>query len=149
MSAAVVADNSFSARRVGRDASAATPLLDIGNAMVRLYKEAFGRGPTKARATPAAPDMVVLVLEDALNVAERTLLGLGEIDRLRELRLVVQQALEEPARAVVEGALGRKTLAYITGFDPRRGVAMSVFILQPKPGVNGARGSAADVESAR
>ena len=27
-----------------------SPMLEISNAMVRLYKEAFGRGPTKARA---------------------------------------------------------------------------------------------------
>ena len=27
-----------------------SPMLEISNAMVGLYKEAFGRGPTKARA---------------------------------------------------------------------------------------------------
>ena len=26
-----------------------SPMLEISNAVVRLYKEAFGRGPTKAR----------------------------------------------------------------------------------------------------
>ena len=90
----------------------------------------------------AAPDALVVLLEDALNVAERTLLGLGEIDRLRDSRLVVQQALEEPARSVVERALGRQTLAYITGFDPSRGVAINVFTLKPAAVVNGDHGSA-------
>jgi len=142
MSADTVADPRSLPSRLGRDEGATTSLLEISNAMVRLYKGAFGRGPTKARTMLAAPDTVVVVLEDALNVAERTMLGLGEIDRLREYRLVVQQALEEPARSVVEGALGRRTLAYITGFDPRRGVAISVFTLEPTAVVNGGHGAA-------
>src|SRR5690242_4203986 len=118
MSAEPLAANSFSPCRPGRDGAASTPLLEIGNAMVRLYKEAFGRGPTEARTMFAAPETVVVVLEDALTTAERTLLALGEIDRLLESRLVVQRAREERARSVVEGALGRQTLAYITGLDP-------------------------------
>ena len=46
----------------GHDGPAATadrsPMLEISNAMVRLYKEAFGRGPTKARAQFAGPDAI-------------------------------------------------------------------------------------------
>jgi hypothetical protein len=32
-----------------------SPMLEISNAMVRLYKEAFGRGPTEARAQCPRP----------------------------------------------------------------------------------------------
>jgi uncharacterized protein YbcI len=147
MSAELVADNSFSPSRLGHEAATATPLLEISNAMVRLYKEAFGRGPTKARTMLAAPDTVVVVLEEAFTAAERTLLGLGEIDRLREYRLLVQQALEEPARSIVEGALGRHTLAYITGFDPTRGVSINVFTLQPAVVADGNQDAAAAREN--
>ena len=41
--------------------------------MVHLYKESFGRGPTKVRTTFAGPDTVVVVLEGAFTVADRTL----------------------------------------------------------------------------
>jgi uncharacterized protein YbcI len=140
MSAKTFADNSFSSSRLGPEAATTAPLLEISNAMVRLYKDAFGRGPTKARAMLAGMDVVLVLLEDALNVAERTLLALGEVDRLRESRLVVQQALEDPARTVVERALGRQTLAYITGFDPRRGVAINVFTLERAAVANGNQG---------
>jgi uncharacterized protein YbcI len=99
--------------------------------MVRLYKEAFGRGPTKVRTTLAGPDMVLVLLEDAFTVTERSLLALGEIKGLRESRLVLQEALEERARSTVERALGRQTLAFITGVDPRRGVAVNIFTLAP------------------
>jgi uncharacterized protein YbcI len=99
--------------------------------MVQLYKETFGRGPTKARTTFAGPDIVVVLLEDAFTVTERTLLALGETERLRASRLVLQEALEELARSVVESALGRQTLAFITGIDPRHDVAVNVFTLKP------------------
>jgi Na+-translocating membrane potential-generating system (MpsC) len=44
-----------------------SPMLEISNAMVRLYKEAFGRGPTKARAQFAGPDTLVVMLESSLT----------------------------------------------------------------------------------
>ena len=43
-------------------------MLQISNAMVRLYKEAYGRGPTKARALFAGPDTLVVLLEDSMTV---------------------------------------------------------------------------------
>ena len=41
-------------------------LQAVSNAMVRLHKEQFGRGPTKSRAFLAGPDALTCVLEDAL-----------------------------------------------------------------------------------
>lgn len=108
-----------------------SPMLEISNAMVRLYKEAFGRGPTKARAQFAGPDTLVVVLEHSLTVAERNLVAMGEHQRLREARLFFQYALEDQFRAIVEQALGRRTVAFISGIDTTRDVAMEVFTLEP------------------
>lgn len=36
-----------------RGSAAGSPMLEISNAMVHLKKEAFGRGPTRARARHA------------------------------------------------------------------------------------------------
>ena len=121
---------------VQEDQSAGTvfdrsPMLEISNAMVRLYKEAFGRGPTKARAQFAGPDILVVVLESSLTVAERNLVTMGEHQRLREARLFFQYALEDQFRAIVERALGRRTLAFISGIDTRRDVATELFTLEP------------------
>jgi hypothetical protein len=52
------------------DGRTRSPLLQISNAMVRLYKEAFGRGPTKARSQFVGTDTLVVVLEDSMTVAE-------------------------------------------------------------------------------
>ena len=108
-----------------------SPMLEISNAMVGLYKEAFGRGPTKARAQFAGPDTLVVILEASLTVAERNLVAMGEHQRLRESRLFFQYALEDQFRAIVEEALGRRTLAFVSGIDTRRDVAIEVFTLEP------------------
>src|ERR1700750_2111297 len=108
-----------------------SPMLEISNAMVRLYKDAFGRGPTKARAQFAGQDTLVVILESSLTVAERTLLARGEHQRLREARLFFQYALEDQFRSIVEQALGRRTLAFISGIDTARDVAVEIFMLEP------------------
>jgi uncharacterized protein YbcI len=108
-----------------------SPMLEISNAMVRLYKEAFGRGPTKARAQFAGQDTLVVILENSLTVAERNLVALGEHQRLRAARLFLQYALEEQFRGIVEEALGRRTVAFVSGIDTERDVAMEVFTLEP------------------
>ncbi len=126
-------DGAVSAAGVTQDAlGSRSPMLEIANAMVRLYKEAFGRGPTKARATLAGPDTLVVILENSLTVAERNLLVLGEHDRLRTTRPLVLQSLESEFRSVVEDALGRRTLAVVSGIDPSRDVAAEVFTLEPQ-----------------
>lgn len=108
-----------------------SPMLEISNAMVRLYKEAFGRGPTKARAQYAGPDLLVVILESSLTVAERNLVAMGEHQRLREARLFFQYALEDQFREIVEQALGRRTLAFVSGIDTARDVAIELFTLEP------------------
>lgn len=108
-----------------------SPMLEISNSMVRLYKEAFGRGPTKARAQFAGPDTLVVILESSLTVAERNLVAMGEHQRLRESRLFFQYALEDQFRAIVEHALGRRTVAFVSGIDAARDVAIEVFTLEP------------------
>src|SRR3977135_1140657 len=110
----------------GRDGHAASavvdrsPMLEISNSMVRLYKEAFGRGSTKARAQVAGPDTLVVMLESSLTVAERNLVAMGEHQRLREARLFFQYALEDQFRSIVEQALGRRTVAFVSGIDTPR-----------------------------
>jgi uncharacterized protein YbcI len=110
-----------------------SPMLEISNAMVRLYKEAFGRGPTKARAQFAGADTLVVLLESSLTVPERNLVAMGEHQRLREYRLFFQYALEDQFRGIVEQALGRRTLAFVSGIDTERDVAVEVFTLEPAP----------------
>jgi uncharacterized protein YbcI len=107
-----------------------SPMLEISNAMVGLCKEAFGRGPTKARAQFAGADTLVVILE-GLTVAERNLVAMGEHQRLRKARLFFTYALEDQFRRIVEEALGRRTVPFVSGIDTSRDVAIEVFTLEP------------------
>jgi uncharacterized protein YbcI len=62
-------------------------MVELSNAMVRLYKELFGRGPTKARTNFAGPDLIVSTLEHSLTRIERHMATAGEHERLRDLRM--------------------------------------------------------------
>ena len=126
-----IADSPDAIEIATEHAAARRPMLEIANAMVRLYKEAFGRGPTKARAQFAGPDTLVVILENSLTAAERNLVKLGEHERVRETRLFFQYALEDEFRSIVEGVLGRRPLAFISGMDTRRDVAIELFTLEP------------------
>jgi uncharacterized protein YbcI len=77
-------------------------LLDIANLMVHLYKDTFGRGPSKTRAQFSGSDTLVVLLEDMMTIAERQLVALGEPARVREQRLFLQLALEDKKRSEVE-----------------------------------------------
>ena len=111
---------------------------EISREMVRLYKEQFGRGPTKARSDFAGPDILVCTLEDSLTPAERGLAEMGEHQRLRDTRMLFQAATEDEFRSVVEGILGRKVRAFISGIDTAEDVSAEIFYLEPRDGGNGA-----------
>ena len=111
----------------------ASPLLEIANAMVHLYKDTFGRGPSKTRAQFSGSDTLVVLLEDMMTTAERQLVALGQHARVREQRLFLQLALEDKKRSEVERILRRRALACISGSDPDRDLAAEVFLLAPHP----------------
>jgi uncharacterized protein YbcI len=107
--------------------SPASVLAPMSNEMVRLYKELFGRGPTKARANFAGPDCLVCTLEHSLTPAERSMVQLGELQRLRDVRLVFQHAREADFRAAAERITGRSVRAFVSGMDVQEDVATEVF----------------------
>jgi uncharacterized protein YbcI len=104
---------------------------ELTNAMVRLYKELFGRGPTKARTDYAGPDTVVATIENSLTASERNLASLGEHQRVREIRMFFQHASEHEFEETVEQITGRKVRAFVSGIDVAHDVSSEVFYLEP------------------
>jgi uncharacterized protein YbcI len=108
-------------------------LMEISNAMVQLYKEQFGRGPTKARTHWAGPDMIITVLDDTLTQAERNMLKLGEHQRLRDVRMFFQYATVKQFCDPVERVTGRRVRAFHSSIDTVvDGQAVEVFVLYPE-----------------
>ena len=107
--------------------------MAISNEMVRLYKEQFGRGPTKARTNWGGPDVITVVLEDTLTPAERNLVRMGEHQRLRDLRLFFQYSSVREFCEPVERLTGRTVRAFISGIDTEAdGLATELFVLHPE-----------------
>jgi uncharacterized protein YbcI len=106
-------------------------LSRISNEMVRIYKEQFGRGPTKTRTNWAGPDVLVVTLEQTFTRAEHRLRALGEHKELRDLRLLFQYADVDVFCEPVEQVTGRKVRAFVSGIDTEADLATEIFVLYP------------------
>jgi uncharacterized protein YbcI len=107
-------------------------LAELSNAMVRVYKEQFGRGPTKTRTNYAGSDIVITTLEHSLTPAERRMADLGEHQRLRDTRMFLQYATRQEFTELVERITGRKVRAFVSGIDTATDVSCEVFYLEPR-----------------
>jgi uncharacterized protein YbcI len=116
---------------VGHSDRRGLELQELSNAMVRIYKESFGRGPTKVRTHYAGPDTLVATLENSLTPAERNMIALDEHQRVREIRLFFQHATERDFTDAVEQITGRKVRAFVSGTDTNQDVSSEVFYLEP------------------
>src|SRR4051812_13701006 len=90
---------------VTTDDATVSAMVAVSNAMVRLHKEQFGRGPTRARSYFAGPDLLVCALEEALLPAERRLVDLGDDARVRDTRTSFQVATSVDFIQAVEAIL--------------------------------------------
>jgi uncharacterized protein YbcI len=106
-------------------------LSAISNTMVRIYKDQFGRGPTKVRSQWAGPDILLVTLEHTLTPAEHKLRDMGEHARLRDLRMLFQYADVGLFIKPVEDITGRTVRAFVSGMDVEADVATEVFVMHP------------------
>jgi uncharacterized protein YbcI len=107
-------------------------LAELSNAMVRIYKEQFGRGPTKTRTNYAGNDILITTLEDSLTAAELSLVNIGEKHRMRDTRMLFQYATADKFIDTVERITGRKVRGFVSGIDVERDISSEVFYLEPR-----------------
>ncbi len=130
--------------------TAAGATLQISDEMVRLYKEQFGRGPTRARAYWAGPDTVTVILEDTLTPAERNLVKMGEHQRLRDTRTFFQYATVAEFCEPVERLTGRRVRAFLSAIDTEAdGMCVETFVLHPAGSQAPSRTATAEVQPDR
>jgi uncharacterized protein YbcI len=112
----------------------------ISNAMTKLHREHYGRGPDSIR-TILGEDHVICFLEDLFMPVERTLLDAGEIEAVRDTRLAFQRAMETRFIEAIETATGRKVRAFLSQIHVAPDISCEVFVLEPdgSPGVAAGR----------
>jgi uncharacterized protein YbcI len=102
---------------------------DINNGAVRILRQYTGRGPTKARSV-IDHDSVTILLEDTLAPGERRLVEGGRTDLVLSMRHEYQLVMRDELVKVVEDALDRKVVAFMSDNHIDPDMAVEVFVLE-------------------
>ena len=100
----------------------------ISNAVVQLFSEHTGRGPTKARTTVDG-ELVVVVLRESMTRGERALVRGGKPDEVLRLRRAFQDTMSEELVAVVERLTERTVEAFMSANHIDPDAAAEIFLL--------------------
>ena len=103
-------------------------LSAISNAIVTIFAECYGRGPTKVK-TYAFDNYLVTVLEDILTTVERTLVERGEEDLVRRVRLTFQEAVGDRFTSAVAEIAGREVVGYHSQVTFHPSLGFEIFVL--------------------
>jgi uncharacterized protein YbcI len=104
-------------------------LAAISNAIVAIFSEFYGRGPTKAKSY-AFDNYVFTVLDDILTTVERTLVENGEEDLVRRVRLTFQEAHADRFTGAVSEITGRRVVAYHSQVTFHPSMGFEIFVLE-------------------
>jgi len=102
---------------------------DISAAMVALYKEHFGKGPTRCR-TYFPPDLVIVVLGGGYSAAEQTMLEAGRWYEVRQARQLWQDSMQARFVDAIEKLTGRTVAAFMSANRQDPDLAVEMFVLE-------------------
>jgi len=105
---------------------------DISTAMVGLYKEHYGKGPTRCR-TYLEPDLVTVILGGGYSAAEQTLFEAGKWYDVRQARQNWQDSMEARFVEKIEELTGRKVAAFMSANRQDPDFAVEMFVLEGEP----------------
>ena len=104
----------------------------LANAMMALYKQYWGKGPTDCRAY-LQRDLVVLVLTGGYNAGEQTLFEDGKWHDVRRARLAWQDSMEERFTETIEQLTQRSVKAFMSASHQDPDVSVELFVLDETP----------------
>ena len=100
----------------------------ISTAVVHVFSEHTGRGPTRARTTLDA-EMVVVLLHDGLTKAERTLVEAGRDAEVLHLRRTFQETMSTDLIAAVERLTSGNVQAFMSANHIEPDTAAEIFLM--------------------
>jgi uncharacterized protein YbcI len=105
-------------------------LAAISREMVRLKAHQIGKGPTEAKAY-LCDDWLFCVMKGGMSPVEQTLLQHGDNDLVRQVRIRLQENMDESFMGIVRELTGREVLTYQSQvvFDPD--FSVEIFLLGP------------------
>ena len=109
-------------------------LAAVTNGIVRLFREYYGRGPTKAKSYILDDRIVVCVLEETMTKVEHTLVQNGHGDKVRDVRLTFQEAMADEFESEVGRCMGRKVIAYHSQLTLDPDIGFEFFVLEDQQG---------------
>ena len=95
-----------------------------------LYKQHFGKGPTRCQ-TYLEPNLVIVVLGEGYTASERTLFEAGRWYEVRNARQIWQDSMQELFVTTIENLTGRKVAAFLSANRQDPDLAVELFLLEP------------------
>lgn len=103
-------------------------LAAISNRIVGLLREHYGRGPMKAK-TYVLDDLIVCVLRNGFTAIEKTMVDVGEPDRVVAMRHDFQRMMGERYKETIEELTGRKVVAFLSQAHLDPDITLEVFFV--------------------
>ena len=103
--------------------------ISLTRELIRLHKDFYGRGATKARAMFPHRNLLLVEMEDLFLRMEHSMV---ERDIVREVRLSFKNVMRDEFVSVVEGLTGRKVATYESVTFPEPGRVHEIFYLVPE-----------------
>jgi uncharacterized protein YbcI len=105
-------------------------LAGVTNAIVKLFRDYYGRGPTKAKSYILDDRIVVCVLEETMTKVEQTLVQNGHGAKVRDVRLTFQEAMADEFMREVSECMGRNVAAYHSQLTLDPDIGFEFFVLE-------------------
>jgi len=102
----------------------------ITKAVVAVFRDYTGRGPTKAQSF-LNTDLVHVLLQDTMTASERKLAEDGEQDFVLDIRRKFQRTMKDDLTAAIEQLSGRKVIAFMSDNHVDPDLALESFVLEP------------------
>lgn len=103
--------------------------LAIANAIARIHRDHYGRGPATSRAV-VDRDHIAVFLEDGYTPMERTLIDDGKFDTVQNTRHEFQRTLSDEFTGAIEQLTGRKVRAFMSQVHHDPDLSVEIFVLE-------------------
>ena len=105
-------------------------LTAISDGIVALFKDFYGKGPTRAK-TYYEDDLVVCLLRGGFTRVEETLRDAGRGHEVILQRMAFQDVMRDRFEAVIQQATGRRVIGFMSGNQQDPDMLCEIFVLAP------------------